>query len=177
MYTAKRPRSVAKSDLNKDLKDACSATKVALQTGHEEPIAKRFTPNPTAIMSTSPFVLVFTLLSVMGYWRQIPDVPETVKAFVNVQQATQSFAPPPPTLPRSIPLHFKGPVDLACRASKTAWLFEASRADFTGEEVSLERLNESMLTVEVGSGMRGTPTTQRCVCRTALAAAEACTLT
>ena len=144
MYTAKRPRSVAKSDLNKDLKDACSATKVALQTGHEEPIAKRFTPNPTAIMSTSPFVLVFTLLSVMGYWRQIPDVPETVKAFVDVQQATQSFAPPPPTLPRRVPLHFKGPVDLACRAAKTAWLFEASRADFTGDDVCLER--RTMLT-------------------------------
>ena len=127
MYTAKRPRSVAKGDLNKDLKEACSATKAALRTGHEEPSAKRFMPNPSAIITTTPLVLVFTMLSVMGYWHQLPDVPEAVKAFVDVQQATQGFAPPPPTLPRSVPLHVKGPVDLACRAAKAAWLFEAKR--------------------------------------------------
>ena len=119
MYTSKRPRSVPKRDLNKDLKETCSATKTATRTGYEEPSAKRFMPNPSAIITTTPLVFVFTMLSVIGYWRQLPDVPETVKTFVDVQQATQGFTPPPPTLPRSVPLHFKGPVDLACRAVKT----------------------------------------------------------
>ena len=121
MYTAKRPRSVAKNDLNQDLKEACSATKAALRTGHEEPSAKRFMPNPSAIITTTPLVLVFTMLSVMGYWHQLPDVPEAVKAFVDVQQATEGFAPPPPTLPRSVPLHVKGPVVLACCLAKLAF--------------------------------------------------------
>ena len=63
-------------------------------------------------MTTTPLVFVLTMLSVMGYWKQLPDVPDTVKAFVDVQQATQGFAPPPPTLPKSVPLHVKGPVDM-----------------------------------------------------------------
>ena len=83
MYTAKRPRSVPKRDLNNDLKGACSATKAAQRIGHEEPSAKRFIPNPSAIITTTPLVFVFTMLSVMGYWRLLPDVPETVKAFVS----------------------------------------------------------------------------------------------
>jgi len=82
-----------------------------------------------------------TFLSVAGYWRQVPNVPEAVKAFVDVQQASPSFAPPPPALPGRVPLDVKGPVDLACRAAKQAWLIEAKRAQFTGEEVSDERLN------------------------------------
>jgi len=36
-----------------------------------------------------------------------------------------------------------GPVDLACRAVKVAWLLEAKRADLRGEEVSLVRLNDA----------------------------------
>ena len=80
-----------------------------------------------------------TFLSVAGYWRQVPNVPEAVKAFVDVQQASPSFAPPPPALPGRVPLDVKGPVDLACRAAKQAWLIEAKRAQFTGEEVSDER--------------------------------------
>ena len=93
-------------------------------------------------MTTTPLVFVLTMLSVMGYWKQVPDVPETVKAFVDVQQVTQGYAPPPPTLPSKVPLHVKGPVDLACRAVKVAWLFETKRADLTGEEVCHERLNK-----------------------------------
>ena len=125
MYPAKRPRSMAKGDLNTDLKNVCSATKAAMRTSHEEPVAKRFMPNAPSSMSTSPVVLAFTFLSVMGYWKQIPDVPEIVKAYVEVQQVSQGSDLPPPTLPRSVPLHVKGPVDLACRAVKSAWLKEA----------------------------------------------------
>ena len=104
-----------------------------------------------------------TFLSVAGYWRQVPNVPEAVKAFVDVQQASPSFAPPPPALPGRVPLDVKGPVDLACRAAKQAWLIEAKRAQFTGEEVSDERLNN--LTSKGGSGMPGTPTIPMCVHR------------
>jgi len=143
MYTAKRPRSKSKADLSKDLKEACSATKTAQRTGHKEPSAKRFVPTPSAVMTTTPLVFVLTMLSVMGYWKQLPDMPETAKAFVDVQQVTQAFAPQPPTLPRKVPLHVKGPVDAACRAAKAAWLFEAKRADLRGEEVSLVRLNNA----------------------------------
>eukprot|EP00964_Phaeocystis_antarctica_P079632 scaffold49624_cov105-Phaeocystis_antarctica.AAC.1 len=141
MYTAKRPRSKAKADLSKDLNEACSATKKAQRTGHKEPSAKRFVPTPAAVMTVTPLVFVLTMLSVMGYWKQLPNLPETAKAFVDVQQVTQGFAPPPPTLPRKVPVHVKGPVDLACRAVKVAWLLETKRADLTGEEVSDESLN------------------------------------
>jgi len=104
MYAAKRRRSVAKGDLNNDLKKSSSA-----------------------FNTTSPAVLILTFLSVAGYWRQVPNVPEAVKAFVDVQRASPGFAPPPPTLPRRVPLDIKGPVDLACRAAKQAWLIEAQR--------------------------------------------------
>ena len=142
MYTAKRPRSKSKADLSKHLNAACSATKTAQRTGHEEPSAKRFVPTPSAVMTTTPLVFVLTMLSVMGFWKQMPNLPETAKAFVDVQQVTQGFAPPPPTLPRKVPVHVKGPVDLACRAVKVAWLLETKRADLTGEEVCDERLNK-----------------------------------
>ena len=60
MYTSKRPRSVPKRDLNKDLKETCSATKTATRTGYEEPSAKRFMPNPSAIITTTPLVFVLS---------------------------------------------------------------------------------------------------------------------
>ena len=113
---------MAKSDLSNDLKKACSATKSPMRTYHEEPLVKRFNSHVPAFITTSPVVLVFTFLSLSGYWRQvpvIPDVPEAVKTYVNVQQTSQGFALPPPALPRSTPLHVKGPVDLACRAVKS----------------------------------------------------------
>ena len=141
MHPAKRRRSVAKGDLHTDLKKASSASKAAMRTSHEEPIAKRFVPNAPAFVTTSPVILAFTLLSVAGYWRQVPNVPETVKAYVHVKQASPGFAPPPPSLPKSVALDIKGPVDLACKAAKRAWLVEARRAEFDGDEVSIERLN------------------------------------
>ena len=143
MYTAKRPRCKSKADLSKDLNEACSATKTAQRTGHGEPSAKRFVPTPAAVMTVTPLVFVLTMLSVMSFWKQLPNMPETAKAFVDVQQATQGFAPPPPMLPGKVPSHVKGPVDLACRAVKVAWLLEAKRADLRGEEVSLVRLNDA----------------------------------
>ena len=92
-------------------------------------------------MATTPIVVVFTLLSVLGYWKQVPDVSETVKSFVDVKESAPGFTTPPPTLPKKVPYHLMGPVDQACRAAKTAWLIETKRADLTGEEVSDEQLN------------------------------------
>jgi len=76
-----------------------------------------------------------------GYWRQVPSVPEAVRGFIDVQQASPGFAPPPPTLPKSVPLHIRGPVDVAVRAAKHAWLIETKRADILGKDISDERLN------------------------------------
>ena len=142
MYTAKRPRSGSKSDLNKDLTEACKASKVSFRSDPEEPSAKRFLPNTPIFMATTPFVIVFTVLSVLGYWNQIPDVSETVKSFVDVQESAPGFNAPPPMLPTKVPFHLKGHVDQACRAAKTAWLIESKRADFTGQEVSDVQLNK-----------------------------------
>ena len=122
MYTAKRPRSGSKSDLNKDLTEACKASKVSFRSDPEEPSAKRFLPNTPVFMATTPFVIVFTVLSVLGYWNQIPDVSETVKSFVDVQESAPGFTAPPPMLPTKVPFHLKGHVDQACRAAKIAWL-------------------------------------------------------
>ena len=132
---------MAKSNLNNDLKKACSASKAAMLTGLEEPSAKRFMPSSPAIITTAPVVFVLTLLSMAGYWRQVPSVPLAVREFVDVQQVSPGFAPPPPTLPRKVPLHIRGPVDVAVRAAKQAWLIETKRADILGKEVSDERLN------------------------------------
>jgi len=132
---------VAKSNLNNDLKKACSASKAAMLTGLEEPTAKRFMPSSPAIITTAPVVFVLTMFSMAGYWKQVPSVPLAVRGFVDVQQASPGFAPPPPTLPKSVPLHIRGPVDVAIRAAKQAWLIETKRAEFSGEEVSDERLN------------------------------------
>ena len=59
-----------------------------------------------------------------------------------MQESAPGFTAPPPTLPRSVPYHFKRPVDEACRAAKTAWLIETKRADFTGQQISDEQLNK-----------------------------------
>ena len=141
MHKAKRSGSVAKSNLNNDLKKACSASKAAMLTGLEEPSAKRFMPSSPAIITTAPVVFVLTLLSMAGYWRQVPSVPLAVREFVDVQQASPGVAPPPPTLPKSVPFHIRGPVDVAVRAAKQAWLIETKRADILGKEVSDEHLN------------------------------------
>ena len=141
MHQAKRRRSVAKSDLNNDLKKACAASKAATPTGHEEQTARRFMPSSPAFITASPVVFVLTCFSMAGYWRQVPSVPEQVRAFVDVQQAPHGFAPPPPTLPRSVSLHIRGPVDVAVRAAKHAWLIETKRADILDKDVSDERLN------------------------------------
>ena len=93
MYTAKRPRCKSKADLSKDLNEACSASKTAQRTGHGEPSAKRFVPTPAAVMTVTPLVFVLTMLSVMGYWKLLPNLPETAKAFVDVQKVTQGFTP------------------------------------------------------------------------------------
>ena len=45
MHSAKRPRLVAKSDLNNDLKKSCFASKAAMPTSNAEPMAKRFMPS------------------------------------------------------------------------------------------------------------------------------------
>ena len=179
MYTAKRPRCKSKADLSKDLNEACSATKTAQGTGHGEPSAKRFVPTPAAVMTVTPLVFVLTMLSVMGFWKQMPNLPETAKAFVDVQQVTQGFAPPPPTLPRKVPVHVKGPVDLACRAVKVAWLLETKRADLTGEEVCDERLNKCYKRGREWFARHAKVRSHRCVHRTTplpLAFPEACTL-
>ena len=63
MHNAKRSGSVAKSNLNNDLKKACSASKAAMLTGLEEPSAKRFMPSSPAIITTAPVVFVPTALS------------------------------------------------------------------------------------------------------------------
>merc|ERR1712086_854138 len=108
MHKAKRSGSVAKSNLNNDLKKACSASKAVMKTGLEEPSAKRFMPSSPAIITTAPVVFVLTCFSMAGYWRQVPSVPVAVRGFVDVQQASPGFAPPPPTLPRKVPVHIRG---------------------------------------------------------------------
>ena len=57
MHPAKRRRSVAKGDLHTDLKKASSASKAAMRTSHEEPIAKRF-PLPLATRFASSLLII-----------------------------------------------------------------------------------------------------------------------
>ena len=60
MHKAKRSGAVAKSNLNNDIKKACSASKAAMKTRLEEPTAKRFMLSSPAIITTSPVVFVLT---------------------------------------------------------------------------------------------------------------------
>ena len=167
MHEAKRRCSMAKGDLNNEIKKACASSIAATPTGRDEPTAKRFMPSSPAIITTAPVVFVLTCFSMAGYWRQVPSVPLAVRGFVDVQQASPGFAPPPPTLPSNrVPLHIRGPVDVAIRAAKQAWLIETKRADILGKDVSDERLNNLYKRGrEWYSVTQGTPTDPMCVHR------------
>jgi len=141
MYAGKQPRPRSSADMHSEIKKISSTSAKARVLEQSEPSAKRFLPNPPALVSSPPIVFVFTMLSVMGYWRLAPGLPDSVKALVNVQQSVHGFAPPPPTLPRNAPSHIKAPVDAACRAAKIAWLTETKRADLAGGEISDANLN------------------------------------
>ena len=69
MHQAKRRCSVAKSDLNNEIKKSCAASKAATPTGQEEQTAKRFMPSSPAFITASPVVFVLTWLSMAGYWQ------------------------------------------------------------------------------------------------------------
>jgi len=142
MYAGKHARSSSSADMHSEIKKVNSTSTKARLLEQGEPSAKRHIPSPPAFVSSPPIVLVFTMLSVIGYWRLSPGLPDSVKAVVDVQQSVPGFAPPPPTLPKSVPSHIKAPVDAASRAAKMAWLTETKRADLAGAEISDDNLNK-----------------------------------
>ena len=73
-------------------------------------------------------------MAIMAYWKQAPEVSESAKRFVDVQQCVPGQPLPPPSLPSSIPLNMKSDVNQAVRATKVAWLLESKRVNVTGED-------------------------------------------
>ena len=106
-----------------------------------QPGAAVFLPKAPAAVFSGPVIVAFTFMAVMGYWKLTPEVSETTRRFVNVQQGVPGQPLPPPALPSKVPLHIKGFVDQAVRSAKIAWLKECNRADVTGHDISDERLN------------------------------------
>ena len=106
-----------------------------------QPGAAVFLPKAPAAVFSAPVIVAFTFMAVMSYWKLSPELSETSKRFVDVQQGVPGEPLPPPALPKSVPLHIKGPVDAAVRSAKIAWLKECKRADVTGEDISDQRLN------------------------------------
>jgi hypothetical protein len=90
-----------------------------------------------------PVIVVFSVLTAIGYWRQVSPVSEAAKSFVDIRTVEPGTCPPPPMLPTKVPSHTKGFVEQAARAVKTAWLIESQRANYTGEEISDEQLNKT----------------------------------
>ena len=56
--------------------------------------------------------MVFTFMAIRAFWKQAPEVSETAKRFVDVQQGVPGQPLPPPALPTSVPLHTKNPIVL-----------------------------------------------------------------
>jgi len=90
-----------------------------------------------------PVIVVFSVLTAIGYWRQVSPVSEAAKSLVDIRTVAPGTCPPPPMLPSSVPSHTKSFVGQAAKAAKTAWLIESNLANYTGEEISDEQLNKT----------------------------------
>ena len=84
----------------------------------------------------------FGQLAGSAFWKQVPEISETAKRFVDVRQAVVGQPLSPPVLPTSVPSNKKYHVDEAVWASKVAWLMESSRSNVTGDALSDVRLNQ-----------------------------------
>ena len=103
----------------------------------------RFIPSPSAAVMSMPVIVVFSVLTAIGYWRQVSHVSEAAKSLVDIRTVEPGSCPSPPMLPTSVPSHMKGFVEQASRAAKMAWLIESNRSNYTGGEISDEQLNKT----------------------------------
>ena len=111
---------------------------VPLQDG-----AAVFLPKLPAAVFSGPVIVDFTFMASHGLLEAHSRGLRDHQALPR-HPAERAWAQPlpPPALPKSVPFHMKGPVDLAVRSTKIAWLKESKRADVTGEDISDERLNQ-----------------------------------
>jgi len=69
-----------------------------------------------------PVIVVFSVLTAIGYWRQVSPVSEAAKSLVDIRTVEPGTIPPPPMLPSSVPSHTKCLVDQAAKAAKITQL-------------------------------------------------------
>ena len=143
MLTPKRPRATLESTKSKLSKFSSSSAATAKSSVLAQGSAACFIPSPSAAVMSMPVIVVFSVLTAIGYWRQVSHVSEAAKSLVDIRTVEPGSCPSPPMLPTSVPSHMKGFVEQASRAAKMAWLIESNRSNYTGGEISDEQLNKT----------------------------------
>jgi hypothetical protein len=143
MLTPKRPRAAPENTKSKLSKFSSSSAASAKSSGLAQGSSMRFIPSPSAAVMSMPVIVVFSVLTAIGYWRQVSHVSEAAKSLVDIRTVEPGTIPPPPMLPSSVPSHTKCFVDQAAKAAKMAWLIESNRSNYTGGEISDEQLNKT----------------------------------
>jgi hypothetical protein len=96
MLTPKRPRAALESTKSKLSKYSSSSAASAKSSGLAEGSATRFVPTPSAAVMSMPVIVVFSVLTAIGYWRQVSPVSAAAKSFVDIRTVE-----PGTTYPRS----------------------------------------------------------------------------
>ena len=81
----------------------------------------RFMQKAPAVLLSAPLIVVWTTLAVLAYWRLSPEVSESAKRFVDVQQCVPGELLPPPSLPSRAPFNVTSEVHrpLPCSLVRT----------------------------------------------------------
>ena len=109
MFAKKRTGGAAASGKNKQAKHTGPAAARVGKSVDVQDGKSRFFQKPPAALLCTPFVVVWTTLAVLAYWRLAPGVSESAKRFVDVQQCMPGELLPPPSLPsRSMVADLRG---------------------------------------------------------------------
>ena len=100
MFANKRTGGAA-SGKNKQAKHTGPAAARAGKSVDVQDGKSRFIEKAPAVLLSGPLIVVFTFLAIMAYWRLSPEVSESAKRFVDVQQCVPGQPLPPPSLPSS----------------------------------------------------------------------------
>eukprot|EP00964_Phaeocystis_antarctica_P163618 scaffold140107_cov115-Phaeocystis_antarctica.AAC.3 len=110
MLAKKRTGGAAASGKKKQAQHTGPAAARASNSVDVQDGKSRFIQKAPAVLLSGPLIVVFTFLAIMAYWRLSPEVSESAKRFVDVQQCVPGQPLPPPSLPSSVPLHMTSDV-------------------------------------------------------------------
>ena len=121
MFAKKRTGGAAASGKNKQAKHTGPAAARASKSVDVQDGKSRFMQKAPAVLLSAPLIVVWTTLAVLAYWRLSPEVSESAKRFVDVQQCVPGELLPPPPLPSRVPFNVTSEVHrpLPCSLVRT----------------------------------------------------------